>query len=86
MPAVMPGTMRNGTPRARQRLGFLAAAAEHEGIAAFQPQHAVAFSGQLHQQIGNLVLLAGAARRRACRHRSSRRRDSASSVSSTSAS
>ena len=31
-----------GHAGARQRLGFLAAAAEHKGIAALQPQHAVA--------------------------------------------
>ena len=35
-PAVTPGTTSNGIPAARQRLGLLAAAAEHERVAALQ--------------------------------------------------
>ena len=44
---------------ARQRLRFLAAAPEHEGIAALQPQHALALPRQIDQQVGNVALLAG---------------------------
>jgi hypothetical protein len=43
---------------ARQRLCLFAAAAEHKRIAALQPQHALAFLRQFHQQVGYFVLLA----------------------------
>ena len=35
-PAVTPGTTSNATPAAAQRLGLLAAAAEHERVASLQ--------------------------------------------------
>ena len=46
--------------RARQRLCFLAATAEHKRIAAFQPKDAFALPGQGHQQVGDFILLAAA--------------------------
>ncbi len=58
MPAVMPGTMRNGTPALASACASSPPRPEHEGIAALQTQHAMAFARQLHQQIGNLILLA----------------------------
>ncbi len=39
-----------------QRLGLLGAASEHEGIAALQAQHPLAFFGQIHQPARNVGL------------------------------
>ena len=42
MPAVTPGTTSNGMPARAQRLRLLAAAAEHERVAALEPHDACA--------------------------------------------
>ena len=46
-PAVTPGTTSNGTPRGPQRLGLLAAAAEHERVTALQADDAPAGRAQV---------------------------------------
>ena len=48
--------MRKGTSGLGQMLAFLAAAAEHEGIAALEAQHALAGLGEFDQAEGNIVL------------------------------
>ena len=60
MPAVMPGTMRNGTPARASASASSRAAPEDERIAALQPQHALAFARQRNQRARNIALLAGA--------------------------
>ena len=75
---------RHAAPR--QRLGFLAAAPKDERIAALQSQHALALPRQIHQQIGNLVLLAALHARALAGIDQSSPLASASSRSSTSAS
>ena len=57
MPALMPGTMRKGMPRRHQGQGLLPAAAEDEGIAALEAQHAPAFAGELDQPQRDVALL-----------------------------
>ena len=47
---VMPGTTSNGTPAASERLGLLAAAAEHERVAALEPHDACAGRAVLDEQ------------------------------------
>ena len=46
---VMPGTTSNGIARRGQRLGLLAAAPEHERIAALQPHDGRAGRAALHE-------------------------------------
>ena len=46
-PEVTPGRTRNGMPARGERQRLLAAAPEHEGIAALEPQHALAGAGEL---------------------------------------
>ena len=48
--AVMPGTTSNADAAGGQRVDFLAAAAEHERVAALQAQHALAGERVLDQQ------------------------------------
>ena len=66
-PAVTPGMTRNGMPACSQRQRLLAAAAEHERVAALQAQHALAGPGQLDQPLVMSRCWPRAVRR-ACRH------------------
>jgi hypothetical protein len=52
-----PGHDAERHPGLDQGQGLLAAAPEHEGIAALEPQHPLALAGQLHQAVGNIGLL-----------------------------
>ena len=70
----MPGTTSTAMPAAHQRLDLLAAAAEHQRIAALQPHHALAGARQRHQALVDLVLRHAVIARAACRHRCARRR------------
>ena len=54
--AVTPGHHLEGNAGVGQRLGFLAAAAENVGIAAFQPHHALPGARQPDQQSVDLGL------------------------------
>ena len=45
----------------RERLGLLAAAPEHERVAALQAHHALAGPAQLHEQVVRLLLRSAAA-------------------------
>ena len=56
MPAVMPGMMRNETPGPREVERFFTAPAEHERVAALEPQHAPPFPGQRDQPLGDIAL------------------------------
>ena len=72
------GNDRESDTRPRKRLELLAAAAEHERIAALQPHHAAARAGVLDEQLVDRLLgRAGAARppcpRRFVRRRAARR-------------
>ena len=53
---VIPGTISNGTPASRQRARLLAAAREHEHVAALEPHDLLAVAPELHDQRGDLVL------------------------------
>ena len=56
MALVTPGTTSNGTPAARERQRFFAAAAEHERIAALQPHDAAAAPRRAnHQRVNGLL-------------------------------
>ena len=52
----MPGTTSNGIPARAQPRRLLAAAPEHERVAALQPHHALARARLLDHEVGDLVL------------------------------
>ena len=56
MPAVMPGTTSKGMPASCRRGSFLAAPAEDEGVAAFQPHDPLAPACVLDDELVDLVL------------------------------
>ena len=70
--AVIPGTTSKRMPVRRQRLDLLAAAAEHERIAALETKHAPAFARVMDEERVDLFLAQRVARRGACRRRSAR--------------
>ena len=52
----MPGTTSNGMPGLAQQQRLLAAAAEHERVAALEPHHAAAGAGVLEQERVRVLL------------------------------
>ena len=56
MAEVMPGTTSNGTPGRGQGGGLLAAAGEHERVAALEPHDGAAGAPALDEQGVDLVL------------------------------
>ena len=55
-PAVTPGMTRNGDAGRRERHRLLAAASEHERVAALEPQHAEARARQRDQPLADIGL------------------------------
>ena len=68
------GNDLEGHARRGQRLGLLAAAPEHERVAALQPHHPLARPGQLDEQPVRLLLRQRRARPAPCRRSGARRR------------
>ena len=56
---MIPGHHLEGNAVSRERLDFLAAASEDEGVAALEPQHALAFTGQANEKFVDFLLAHG---------------------------